>query len=841
MLLAVVAFLAIGKWRNPLNRRDMPKRLGIEIQQEANGVTYTQAHGGHTLFKIHASKVVQLRQGNAVLHDVKIELYSTDGTRVDRIEGSEFEYDQKAGTAKATGLVDLTLMRPGVAPAVAPKAATSELTTGKDKEKPLAAAAETISRGQIHVKTSGLTFDQNSGLVRTENKVDFTSTEGSGSSLGATYDSDKGLLVLEHSVELVTRHGNESIELRAQHAEFDRDDLLCRMRDVAANYRNGEATAAEAKILFRDDGSAVRMEAGNGFAITTGTGGHLTAPTGVIEFDEHNRPQRGHLGGGVTMDAASASSTNGLRRQMHGSSPTAELEFTPQGQLRHARLERGVEMRSDEVSASAGGQLRISRKWRAPVTEIDFRVNARGHKSLGQLQVASLQGSEGVVVSGESQRGAGAVSPYKLVADKVTGEFGAGSQLTAMTGVGHVSLEQTTANGSRQSTTGDRFQIRFTDTAATGTKSSAKAGAAGGSLASAAQIASAVVEGHVVLTQYPASSAQRGVEPLRATAGRAFYDGQQEWLHLTLSPRVEEEGLQLTADKVDFSEASGDAFARGNVKTSWFGNSNKQGTRSGTKSGAGNMISSGQTPAHAVAGEAQLNRTSGEVTFRGQARLWQQANSIAAPVIVLDRNRKTLTAHSSNAADPVRVTLMSTGTAMLGLDASKGADNAGAGTTVRKSSGKSLAPAVIRLRGGDFWYSDAEHVARMQGSPLGALVAQTGTTESQSDEMDMLLNQGNTAGLGEGYSSVGSQVERVIAKGHVVVTSMGRRGTGEQLVYTGKTGEYVLTGTASAPPRITDPQRGTVTGSALIFHGNDESISIESNGVKTVTETRSPR
>ena len=53
---------------------------------------------------------------------MKIELYGEDGSRVDRIEGAEFEYDQKAGTAIAAGPVEITLMRPGVAPAIAPKA-----------------------------------------------------------------------------------------------------------------------------------------------------------------------------------------------------------------------------------------------------------------------------------------------------------------------------------------------------------------------------------------------------------------------------------------------------------------------------------------------------------------------------------------------------------------------------------------------------------------------------------------------------------------------------------------------------------------------------------------------
>jgi lipopolysaccharide export system protein LptA len=95
LIVALVAFLAVGRWRSRFILRELPKRLGVDIKQEANGVTYTQSHGGHTLFKIHASKVVQLTQGSrALLHDVQIELYSMDGKSVDRITGNEFEYDQ---------------------------------------------------------------------------------------------------------------------------------------------------------------------------------------------------------------------------------------------------------------------------------------------------------------------------------------------------------------------------------------------------------------------------------------------------------------------------------------------------------------------------------------------------------------------------------------------------------------------------------------------------------------------------------------------------------------------------------------------------------------------------
>ena len=149
---------------------------------------------------------------------------------------------------------------------------------------------------------------------------------------------------------------------------------------------------------------------------------------------------------------------------------------------------------------------------------------------------------------------------------------------------------------------------------------------------------------------------------------------------------------------------------------------------------------------------------------------------------------------------------------------------------------------MIRVRGGDLKYSDAERKAVMHGGALGTVVAETGTASSVSNEVELtLLPAGNHAGKDGGQAQGQAQVDRMTAKGHVVVTSEGRRGTGEQLVYTGETGEYVLTGTAAVPPKMTDPAQGTVTGEALIFHNRDNSVTVEGGGRKTTTETRTPK
>jgi lipopolysaccharide export system protein LptA len=861
LVAAIGIFLAVGRFRSPFSRRDIPKRLGIDIQQEANGVTYTQAHGGHTLFKIHASKVVQLKNDHAQLHDVEIELYGADGSRVDRIQGDEFEYDQKDGTARADGPVEMTLTRPGNGSSQ-PAGVAAQPGNGKaPPAKGNGAPANPPSRSEILVKTSGITFDQKSGVVTTEQRVDFSSLQGQGSAVGALYDSDQGFLVLEHAVQLTSQRGQagEPVAIRADRAAFERDANLCKLNAAAADYRGGHATAHTAQILFRDDGTAVRLEATEGFTLVTAAGTRLAAPTGAMDFDERNQPRHGHLEGGVAMD-----STSGGRR-VHGAAPTMELEFTPHGELRHAHLERGVEMRSEETG-SAGGSghalpTHVSRTWRSPVADIEFRtVRAEGRGRAGQgkagqaaVEPATIHGFGGVVLTGTSQRGNDAPSRSTVAADEMDGGFGPGSILRHMTGAGHASLEENLPTGAVRTAKGDQIDAEFKERSAALNAGTGPAKADG----DAGQIESAVLTGQVAMTQTPAPGARNGVSasPTQAWAGRAVYENAGEWLHLTMNPRIASGQSQITADKIDISRQTNQAFAHGNVKATYVEGAGSQGegrfpvgeTGSGRagagSSGVSDASLGGHGPAHVVASEAEMDQSTESATFRGHARLWQQANSISAPVIMLDHVQQTLTAQTANAAEPVTAVLLSAGATALpggGRVDSQGRDGAKGG-----NSGKAGVPSVIRVRGGEFVYSDAEHKAVMRGGLLGKVTAETGTATSTSSEVELLLTPAarqDAKSSGPDSRPTGqAQVERMSAKGHVVLTSQGRSGSGEELLYTGSTGDYVLTGSPGVAPRMTDPQRGTVTGAALIFHSRDDSVSIEGGAQETETETTAPK
>jgi lipopolysaccharide export system protein LptA len=60
--------------------------------------------------------------------------------------------------------------------------------------------------------------------------------------------------------------------------------------------------------------------------------------------------------------------------------------------------------------------------------------------------------------------------------------------------------------------------------------------------------------------------------------------------------------------------------------------------------------------------------------------------------------------------------------------------------------------------------------------------------------------------------------------GAVKVEQPGRTATGEQLLYTAATGEFVLTGTPAHLPHVVDDKQGSITGATLLFHAPDSTI-----------------
>src|SRR6266704_62465 len=178
LLVAEMYMYARHKVRNAL--KEVPEKIGLEVQQTAQGFTISRSEQGHTLFKVQASKAIQFKQGlRAELHDVTITLYGRDSSRFDQVYGQDFEYDQQSGDVTSKGEVSIDLQ------------ANPQGILNPDQAPPKEL------KNPLHLKTTGLVFNQKTGNASTPNQIDFGIPQASGSAVGAEYIASEGILTLK--------------------------------------------------------------------------------------------------------------------------------------------------------------------------------------------------------------------------------------------------------------------------------------------------------------------------------------------------------------------------------------------------------------------------------------------------------------------------------------------------------------------------------------------------------------------------------------------------------------------------------------------------------------------
>ena len=169
-------------------------------------------------------------------------------------------------------------------------------------------------------------------------------------------------------------------------------------------------------------------------------------------------------------------------------------------------------------------------------------------------------------------------------------------------------------DGSTNTSVGDKLTVMF-EPASAKTKKVSKT-------ARGIEIASAVQDGHVVLTQRP----KQGPGPvvpatLTAWAQHAEYHESDQILHLTGSPRLQDGQSQMAANRIEYHRDSGDASAVGDVKATY------------TDKAKGAPTLGGEGPVHITADHASVKRATSASTFFGtdgtDARMWQGRDSIS--------------------------------------------------------------------------------------------------------------------------------------------------------------------------------------------------------------------
>jgi lipopolysaccharide export system protein LptA len=784
LILALAGFYGYARWQRRHFIKDLPARLGLSIQQSGDGYTVSSSVKDHTQYTIHAAKFVQFKGGGRMaLHNVSITLYGPkDSGRSDHIYGSDFEYDPQSGTASAQGEVQIDLAGPGPA-------------TDSAKEGSADGDASQVDKRTIHVKTSGVTFNKNTGFATTDQYVEFHFSKAAGSAVGASFDSKAGLLALKSKVQLTSSTNGQPLVVRAANAQVLRDSRQAFLLKPITDFQKERSSADEAVVNFRADGSAEAIDAKGHVHLASETGANLDAGQAHIDLDDTSHPKQAEMNGGVLFISQDPV------HHLHGNSQSATLTFDDDSNLKHAQLRTAVSF-VDEMQAGVGDSLgTATRQVRASKVDIDLLAGP-DHKSLPSKLLA--QGEASVLL--RSIPSPGAEQSTAISADLLLATLVNGNSVTSLHGSGNTKIVDMAQNGSTNTSTGDVLDVTFSESqthptggpASLRKSKSAKHEGIGATPSNANQVESAVQQGHVALEQTPAKQ-QAGETAVHATADRADYRAPDQVLRLTGSPRLNNGQLDVSAGSIEYHRDTGDAAATGTVKATYL-----------EKTAAKPVTLGGQGSVHIVADEADLNHASGDTVFRGHARIWQGANSVAAPVIELSRARMTLSAH--------------------GADKSSGA---AVSATFATALGQNHQPGVARIRSQALFYSDAER----KGDFHGAVVADDSTGKIQADQAEVILAPAPPAGSKGGQSPL----DRMVASGHVILTQPDRHAEGTKLVYTESNGVYGLTGTGSTPPKLTDRQHGTVTGSSLTFNSRDDSVSVSGGQQSSVTQTRAPK
>jgi lipopolysaccharide export system protein LptA len=373
LLVGAAYFYARHRLRDAI--KEVPGKIGLEIQQSAQGFTISRSEQGRTLFKIQASKVVQFKQGGrAELHDVSIILYGRDSTRFDQIYGANFEYDPQSGDVTATGPVQIDLE------ANPQGLVNADQTTPRELKNP------------IHLKTTDLVFNQKTGNASTKEKIDFNTPQISGSAHGLIYTAVNNLLILESQVN-VTFNGPVPATVVASRGMLTKDPRQFVLDRVRARSGARRCEADKATLSLRSDNTLERVLAsGNVVAQTEdkSSGRLRAAQMELLMREGSDGIQSAVFSGDVNIETSGAQS---------GEANANRVAFNFLGKksiLQSARTEGDVKLVQHQRAPSGAAQdLQIR------ATAIDFFV-AEGKRlaraetfGTGQFQIIPVQPATG--------------------------------------------------------------------------------------------------------------------------------------------------------------------------------------------------------------------------------------------------------------------------------------------------------------------------------------------------------------------------------------------------------------------------------------------------------------
>jgi lipopolysaccharide export system protein LptA len=247
--------------------KSVPGKIGLDIQQTAEGFKVSKSDQGRTLFTIQASKAVQFKMGGrAELKNVTITLYGRDASRYDQIYGDDFSYDPQSGDVLAKGEVRIDLE------------ANPEGLLKPDQSVP------TALKNPAHMVTHDLVFNQKTGDAFTNAKVDLTMPQVSGSAMGMHYAAKDNVLTLKSNIDLSLRD-EAKVRLTADKGVITKEPRQIVLARPRVTHGSARMEAESATLFLRPDNTVDHVVANNDVRAEFSGDSPIHARAQQAEFD----------------------------------------------------------------------------------------------------------------------------------------------------------------------------------------------------------------------------------------------------------------------------------------------------------------------------------------------------------------------------------------------------------------------------------------------------------------------------------------------------------------------------------------------------------------------------
>jgi lipopolysaccharide export system protein LptA len=769
-LIAGVVVLVIGvtvsywfsRFRTAPTLHSIPKELGVDIQQTSEGFSLSKSEAGHTLYTIRASKAVQFKSGGrADLHDVHIVVYGKAHDRYDQIYGSEFTYDPQSGDVNAIGEVHIDLQGNAEGPQKPDQAAPAEL------------------KNPLHLTTRALTFNQKTGIAKTDEVVEFRSAQASGSAKGAYYDSKANELQLKSDVSIVTT-GDNAATITGSSGAIEKTPRQAVLQDVRLEQPDRTLTADKGTMLLETDNSVQHVVVeGNVHIESRGpTIVDVAGPRGDLNMGPNNSVQTAIVSGGAKFDTHGAN-------LLHGSADTFVVDFDDQNQARLFHMIKNARLMQEPKPAKSGPS---GRPMEVAAEQLHFVLEdgnqLKTGDTLGKAMITILPSPAGSQPAKSSAGGQdmGGNATTVATAGKFHVTFDDNNRMKTLHGSPDSRIVSTTPGQPEKVSTARNLDVLF------GPDGSAEKLVQTGDF------------------QYHEASGKPDTAGRSAFGEVATYTPGDYMLVLTGSPRIIDSGTTTTAEVIRINRQTGDGFADNDVKT----------TYSDLKPQPNGALLANSDPIHVTAQHMTGQKQPGVAHYTGNVRLWQTDNVVRAPRIDFDNQKRSIVAESDRSQTVSSL-------------------------FVQQGEGGKLTP--VDVTSDRLTYVDEERRARYTGNVLARSPTETITAKQIDVFLKPADAEDKNAAPQKKSAIPGangpSQIDHMVAIGNVVVTQPNRRAVGDRLVYTADDARYFLTGKS---PSIFDAEHGTVWGDSLTFYSRDDRVLVESKRTSpTITRARTTK